>query len=367
MDTLTLRAGVTNIAEVEISDNAGLNTGTVALNIDGTAAGGTYTLTGNDGANNLKGGSGVNTINAGDGADTIDAGGGSDTVNAGNGNDTVIGTADGVADTYRGDAGTDTIDYSALVAGQNISINLGSGAASGTAIGSDTLASFENATAGGGNDSVFGSSANNVLRGGGGTDNIVGDNGSDQLFGDAGNDTLNGGVNDFGATPAAANDVLWGGADHDTFRFESRFGDDSIGTAGNIGLGRRRGHGVRRLRVGNADHRRCHRRRADHGQRRLGLVDRVRRRRHGGPDADPDLDLGAGSDHPLSRSDTICEGADLGPPLSFQRRVRCALRQFDSTGAMKSIARSRPWQTRQMLPVPRNSSVGLLMSPNCSR
>ena len=234
-DVLTLRAGVTNIAEIEISDSAGLNTGTVALNIDGSAAGGSYTLTGNEGDNNLKGGSGANTINGGDGADTIDAGAGSDTVNAGAGNDTVIGTADGpFVDTYRGDAGTDTIDYSALVAGQNISIDLGSGGASGAAIGTDTLVSFENATAGGGNDSVFGSSANNVLRGGDGTDNIVGGNGNDQLFGGAGADTLNGGVNDFGASPAAANDVLWGGADTDTFRFESRFGDDSIGTAGNV-------------------------------------------------------------------------------------------------------------------------------------
>ncbi|TMJ03980.1 MAG: tandem-95 repeat protein [Alphaproteobacteria bacterium] len=180
----------------------------------------------------VNGGTGADTITTGGGADTIDAGAGSDTVTAGSGNDTVIGTADGVADSYSGGSGTDTIDYAALTASQAISLNLGTGLASGSAIGTDTLSGFENANGGAGNDSLFGSNANNVIHGGGGTDNIVGSGGADQLFGDAGSDTLNGGVNDFALTPAAANDVLWGGADTDTFRFEGRFGDDSIGTVG---------------------------------------------------------------------------------------------------------------------------------------
>jgi len=38
-------------------------------------------------------------------------GAGSDIVTAGAGDDTVIGTADGVNDTYNGGADTDTIDY----------------------------------------------------------------------------------------------------------------------------------------------------------------------------------------------------------------------------------------------------------------
>ena len=233
-DTLTLRAGVINIFEVEISDNAGLNTGTVALNLDVSAVVGNIRLTGNDGDNVLTGNLYENTINGGDGADTIDGGFGADSINAGAGNDTVIAIADGVADVYQGNGGTDMIDYSSLVAGQNISINLGAGVNSGASIGSDIVISIENATAGGGNDSITGSNANNVLRGGGGDDNIVGSGGNDQVFGDAGTDTLNGGINDFGQTPAAANDVLWGGADTDTFRFDGQFGDNSIGTAGNV-------------------------------------------------------------------------------------------------------------------------------------
>ena len=181
----------------------------------------------------VNGGTGADTITTRDGSDTIDGGGGSDTVDAGGGSDTVIGSADGVNDSYNGGSGTDTIDYAALTTLQNVSVNLGSGFASGAAIGTDTLGSFENANGGAGNDSLFGSNANNVLHGNGGSDNLVGSGGSDQLFGDAGADTLNGGVNDFVTTPAAANDVLWGGADNDTFRFEGRFGDDAIGATGN--------------------------------------------------------------------------------------------------------------------------------------
>jgi Ca2+-binding RTX toxin-like protein len=181
----------------------------------------------------VNGGTGNDTITTRDGSDTIDGGAGTDTVDAGAGSDTVIGTADGINDSYNGGSGTDTIDYSALTALQPISVNLGTGFASGAAIGTDTLSSIENVNSGAGNDSVFGSNGNNVLHGGDDTDNIVGGAGSDQLFGDAGNDTLNGGVNDFAVTPAAANDVLWGGADNDTFRFEGRFGDDAIGATGN--------------------------------------------------------------------------------------------------------------------------------------
>ena len=180
------------------------------------------------GAMSVFGGTGADTITTGGGNDTIDGGLGSDTINAGSGSDTVIGTADGVNDSYNGGSGTDTLDYSALTLAQPIGVNLGTGVASGASIGADSLTSFENLTGGAGDDSLFGSNANNVIHGGDGADNIVGNVGSDTLFGDGGNDTLNGGVNDFGMSPAAANDFLTGGAGNDTFRFEGRFGDDKI-------------------------------------------------------------------------------------------------------------------------------------------
>jgi large repetitive protein len=183
------------------------------------------------GTMSVFGGTGADTITTGGGNDIIDGGLGSDTINAGLGNDTVIGTADGVSDIYDGGGGVDTIDYSALTTGMNISVSLGSsglGGASGIAIGSDTINNFENVTSGAGNDSLFGSDLNNVIHGGDGNDNIVGNGGNDTLFGDNGDDTLNGGVNDFVATPAAANDFMTGGLGADTFKFDSRFGNDTV-------------------------------------------------------------------------------------------------------------------------------------------
>jgi Ca2+-binding RTX toxin-like protein len=188
-------------------------------------------VTGNGLDNVITGNSGVNAIDGGGGNDTIDGGLGSDTVHGGAGNDTIIGTADGVADVYDGDGGNDTISYAALTTGSDISVNLGSaglGGATGASIGSDAVNNFENITSGAGNDSLFGSNANNIIHGGDGNDNIVGNGGSDTLFGDNGNDTINGGVNDFFMTPAAANDLMTGGLGADTFKFDSRFGDDTV-------------------------------------------------------------------------------------------------------------------------------------------
>ncbi|MBR0850306.1 cadherin-like domain-containing protein [Bradyrhizobium diazoefficiens] len=178
------------------------------------------------GAVNVFGGNGGDAITTGAGNDVIDAGAGSDTVLAGNGNDTVIGTADGVNDSYDGGAGIDTIDYSATTG--PISVNLGSNVAGGVEIGTDSVFNFENIIGGNGGDSLFGSSANNTITGGTGNDNIVGGGGSDILNGGGGDDTLNGGVNDFSQTPSAANDILTGGAGNDTFKFEGRFGNDTI-------------------------------------------------------------------------------------------------------------------------------------------
>jgi pectin methylesterase-like acyl-CoA thioesterase len=153
-------------------------------------------------------------------------GNGVDTVVTGAGNDTIFGSADGVNDSFNGGSGIDTIDYSATTG--PITVNLASGAAGGAEIGTDSLFNFENITGGNGGDTLFGSNANNTITGGTGNDNIVGNGGSDILHGGAGDDTLNGGVNDFTLTPAAANDILTGDAGNDTFKFEGRFGNDTI-------------------------------------------------------------------------------------------------------------------------------------------
>ena len=189
---------------------------------------GPYTLIANNGGDTLFAGSGTDTITGGTGNDLIHAGTGLDTINAGDGSDTVFAVANAFNDSFNGGSGNDTIDYSALSSLQGISVDLGTGAAAGAAIGTDTLTAFENINSGAGDDSLFGSNANNVIHGGDGNDNIVGNGGSDTLDGGAGSDTLNGGVNDFEVTSTAANDILTGGSGTDTFRFEGRFGDDKI-------------------------------------------------------------------------------------------------------------------------------------------
>jgi Ca2+-binding RTX toxin-like protein len=83
----------------------------------------------------------------------------------------------------------------------------------------------DNADGGGGNDTIYGNTADNVLQGGSGNDIVYGSWGDDHIFGgtgndylsgqegndliygDAGNDTLVGG---------SGNDALWGGADSDS-------------------------------------------------------------------------------------------------------------------------------------------------------
>ena len=88
--TLTLGSAITNVEEIEISNSAGANTGTTALNIDASAVDGAYALTGNNGANVLTAGSGNNTVNGGGGNDVITGGAGNDSLTGGSGNDTFV-------------------------------------------------------------------------------------------------------------------------------------------------------------------------------------------------------------------------------------------------------------------------------------
>ncbi len=88
--TLILTPTISNIEEIEISNAAGVNTGTTALSLDASAVGGTYTLTGNNGANTLVAGTGSNTIVAGGGDDILIGGAGDDSLTTGAGNDHIV-------------------------------------------------------------------------------------------------------------------------------------------------------------------------------------------------------------------------------------------------------------------------------------
>ncbi|NNU43269.1 M10 family metallopeptidase C-terminal domain-containing protein [Ramlibacter montanisoli] len=133
---------------------------------------GSFTGTGNAGANVVTGGSG------------------SDTLNGGLGNDTLFGNASN--DTLNGDAGND-------------SLNGGTGA--------DAL------NGGDGNDLLDGGSESDTLSGGAGNDTLLGGAGNDALNGGDGVDVINGGSN---------NDMLTGGLANDTFVFQAGFGIDRI-------------------------------------------------------------------------------------------------------------------------------------------
>jgi Ca2+-binding RTX toxin-like protein len=138
------------------------------------------------------------------GNDTLIGGADSDTVNGGAGNDRIIGTLDGVADTYNGDAndavnavagtGGDTIDYAATTNGISVTLSGGAATVIDDEAGTDTLSGIENVTGGSGGDIITGDNNANILIGGGGVDSLTGSNGADRLVGGAGADNLSGGI-----------------------------------------------------------------------------------------------------------------------------------------------------------------------------
>src|SRR5205814_1374378 len=106
--------------------------------------------------------------------------------------------------TYRGEAGNDTmlsglgpetmdggtridlIDHTAFT--DAYVFNMATGL---TNFAGESYINFENATMGGGNDTVTGSAFNNVINGGAGNDTLNGAAGNDTLLGGAGVATLN--------------------------------------------------------------------------------------------------------------------------------------------------------------------------------
>lgn len=106
-----------------------------------------------------------------------------------------------------GGAGDDTLDFSAFT--QGLVVNLGAGTASVLPGG---FRAIENAIGGAGDDLLIGSSGNNLLRGGPGNDILHGSHGRDILLGEDGDDILHGGYD---------RDILIGGRGADLLR-----GDD---------------------------------------------------------------------------------------------------------------------------------------------
>jgi len=118
---------------------------------------------------------------------TLDGNAGDDVLWGGAGDDVLIGGT-GV-DVFYGDLGNDTVDYSAVTESLTITIAGGVNIDGGT----ETFTSIENLKGGSGSDIVIGDDGDNRLDGHIGGDTIQGGLGNDILIGGAGDDSLDGG------------------------------------------------------------------------------------------------------------------------------------------------------------------------------
>ena len=135
----------------------------------------------------------ADVLDMGAGADTVQGGAGADTLSGGAGNDMFVASAalDG-SDQIDGAADSDTVDYSALGAGNGITVTLNGGTAATVVIASgnnDTILNIENVTGGAGADSIVGDLLSNKITGGLGDDTLGGGGGNDTLDGGSGSDT----------------------------------------------------------------------------------------------------------------------------------------------------------------------------------
>ncbi len=178
---------------------------------------------GSGGGDTLTSGDDVDTLSGGPGNDTLVAGGGNDSLDGGAGNDTLRGgTGD---DTIQGGAGDDTSDYGDHTGGVKASVATGGGQIGTTEkdtspgvesiIGSpfnDTLTGPPTGASHidglGGNDTITGSAASDIIIGGDGNDTIKPGGGSNTVIGGDGDDTF---VNGVGGT-----DTFTGGDGVDT-------------------------------------------------------------------------------------------------------------------------------------------------------
>ena len=154
-------------------------------------AAGKDALFGDAGDDELNGGSGDDALSGGDGNDKLIAGSGNDVLADGAGNDQVIGGAHNdifIAgegdDVYNGGSGVDVIDFSGAAGA--MSINMSKHWAVG--MGADTLKGIESAIGSAFGDRIVGDKRDNVIDGGVGNDVIRGLGGADTLIGGEGDD-----------------------------------------------------------------------------------------------------------------------------------------------------------------------------------
>ncbi|MGC4095941.1 MAG: calcium-binding protein [Nitrospira sp.] len=218
-------AGVTvnlNLTSAQNTVGAGTDTLVSIENLIGTNF--ADALAGNGAANVLTGLGGNDVMAGAAGNDQLLGGDGNDLLGGGTGNDLL-----------NGGAGSDAVDYSTVTIGgqaipgatAGVTVNLSLAGAQNTGgAGTDTLVSIEDLNGSTFNDTLTGTSGNNVLKGRAGNDTLNGGAGNDKLLGEGGDDILNGGDgNDtasYATAPSAVTidfdaNYMAGGAGIDTF------------------------------------------------------------------------------------------------------------------------------------------------------
>ncbi len=186
--------------------------------------GGNDTVTGSNMSDQLFGNEGNDRLIGGNMQDFLFGGAGADTLVGGNGNDQIY--VDSAGDVVDGGSGTDRVlietDTGAIL---NLSgwssVERIDGGDGGDQINASVFASSILIIANGGNDSLFGGEANDVIFGNSGNDRLTGNDGNDVLVGGSGVDTMNGGDGDDTFFLDGSADVVFGGTGLDRARFDN--------------------------------------------------------------------------------------------------------------------------------------------------
>jgi Ca2+-binding RTX toxin-like protein len=233
---------------------------TLGANLENLTLTGTAQINGTGNAldNILIGNSGNNSLSGGAGNDRLDGGLGNDTMVGGDGDDTYVVNQAGDVVTESLNQGIDTVESSiSYTLGSNVENLILMGIASVNGTGSsannvlmgngganqlDAGSGNDTLDAGAGNDTLLGGSGDDALLGGLGNDNLDGGSGNDVLDGGDGLDTLDGGSGDDILRGGAGNDQLRGGSGAD--QFTGGTGNDTlIGASGNDRYNFSRGDG----------------------------------------------------------------------------------------------------------------------------
>lgn len=201
---------------------------------------------GTAGKDKLYGGGGDDRLYGEDGDDVLSGGAGRDQLRGGAGDDTFVVTgADDARDRLLGGDGADRIvagddgDITLNRFSKSDSVEVIDGGATESDIlgtgGNDNLdfsqTTFENiggVDAGGGKDTVRGTTDGELIDGGAGKDKLYGGGGDDDLRGGTGDDRIYGEDGDDVLIGGAGRDDLRGGAGDDTFVFEAGGGSDRV-------------------------------------------------------------------------------------------------------------------------------------------